>query len=234
MAIPRACVVSIVTGILAFGASISAAEGRARRALGTKARASQYLDGRMRSRFKFDSARRGEGASAVSCVSCHTLLSYAARETRAQAGLRRQGADRDGDEGTRAGEEQGRKLGQARHRSISRSFMTSTSRRRNSRAGTEAILNALVLSLDDASHARKEPTPIQESSFRFSGRRRSTKGSTRARGIGSILGWSRGSRRVGDSSAPPWRRSLSARRGKTAIRSPTAIRENGWNLSVIT
>ena len=39
--------------------------------------AARYLDGRGENWFKFGSAKRGEGASASQCVSCHSLLPYA-------------------------------------------------------------------------------------------------------------------------------------------------------------
>ena len=42
-----------------------------------KAAAVGYLDRRGAEWFKFGGARRGQGASTTSCVSCHTLLPYA-------------------------------------------------------------------------------------------------------------------------------------------------------------
>ena len=42
-----------------------------------KTGASQYLDRRGEEWFKFGGANRGQGASTISCVSCHSLLPYA-------------------------------------------------------------------------------------------------------------------------------------------------------------
>ena len=42
-----------------------------------QAKAGQYLDGRGEEWFNFGSAHRGQGASTISCISCHSLLPFA-------------------------------------------------------------------------------------------------------------------------------------------------------------
>ncbi len=52
-------------------------------------KAASYLDARAAEWAAFQGADRGEGADKVSCVSCHTSLSYAPRPSRGAADQRR-------------------------------------------------------------------------------------------------------------------------------------------------
>ncbi len=77
MAIRQRWVLLFVAGIFAFVAGSPVRGGEDAKAEWDKSAARQYLDSRGAEWFKFDSARRGEGASATSCVSCHSLLAFA-------------------------------------------------------------------------------------------------------------------------------------------------------------
>jgi squalene-hopene/tetraprenyl-beta-curcumene cyclase len=157
MAIRQTCVLSIVLGVLAFVAQAPASGGENAPEQWNKSGASQYLDRRGAEWFKFDGARRGEGASAISCVSCHTLLPYA---------LARPVLRRISDEKVPT-EMESKVIEQVKNR-VSNWDRLDTSPfplfydfddpKKTQSRGTEAILNALVLSLDDRSHARKEPS----------------------------------------------------------------------------
>jgi hypothetical protein len=68
---------SIVYGIFALVYTVPVSGGENTPEAWDRAKAAQYLDGRGDQWFNFGSAHRGTGATTSSCVSCHSLLSYA-------------------------------------------------------------------------------------------------------------------------------------------------------------
>ncbi len=148
---------SVVMGIFALTAPVTAGEGENTPDKWNMRTASQYLDGRGTEWFKFDGARRGEGAASVSCVSCHTLLPYAL----ARPALRRVSGDKV------PTEMEAKLLEQVKNRvsnwdrldaSPFALFYDFDEPKKKQSRGTEAIMNALVLSLDDSAHTRKQPS----------------------------------------------------------------------------
>jgi squalene-hopene/tetraprenyl-beta-curcumene cyclase len=120
-------------------------------------RAARYLDGRGENWFKFSAANRGEGASASRCVSCHTLLPYAL----ARPVLRRLSNDNV------ATQWETKILAQTKSRVANwaqldevefQLFYDFDEPKKKQSRGTEAVLNALLLSLDDRSEGRQEPS----------------------------------------------------------------------------
>ncbi len=120
-------------------------------------RAAQYLDGRGENWFKFSSANRGEGASASRCVSCHTLLPYAL----ARPVLRRLSNE------NQATQWETKILEQTKSRVANwdqleevefQLFYDFDEPKKKQSRGTEAILNALLLSLDDRFEGRQKPS----------------------------------------------------------------------------
>jgi squalene-hopene/tetraprenyl-beta-curcumene cyclase len=128
------------------------------------ARAAQYLDGRGESWFKFSSASRGEGATASQCVSCHSLLPYAL----ARPGLRRLVNEKSPTQWEAKTIEQ-LKLRVANWDQLEEveyqlMYDFDEPKKKQSR-GTEAVLNALILSLDDQSEGRKKPSEATNKAF---------------------------------------------------------------------
>jgi squalene-hopene/tetraprenyl-beta-curcumene cyclase len=121
-----------------------------------KARAAQYLDGRGENWFKFGGANRGEGATASHCVSCHTLLPFAL----ARPVLRRLSNEKSPTEW------ETKILQQTKSRVANwdqldeveyQLFYDFDEPKKKQSRGTEAILNALLLSLDDRLEGRQQP-----------------------------------------------------------------------------
>ncbi len=121
-----------------------------------KARASAYLDGRGENWFKFSSANRGEGASTSHCVSCHSLLPYAL----ARPVLRRLSNQKSPTEWETKTLEQ-TKLRVANWSQLDeveyQLFYDFDEPKKKQSRGTEAILNALILALDDRFEGRPQP-----------------------------------------------------------------------------
>jgi squalene-hopene/tetraprenyl-beta-curcumene cyclase len=122
-----------------------------------KARAAQYLDSRGENWFKFGSANRGEGASASHCISCHSLLPYA---------LARPALRRSSNEKSPTGWE-AKTLAQTKLRVANweqldeveyQLFYDFDEPKKKQSRGTEAVLNALLLSLDDRFEGRSQPS----------------------------------------------------------------------------
>jgi len=122
-----------------------------------RTRASQYLDRRGEEWFKFGSASRGQGASQTSCISCHSLLPYA---------LARPVLRRLSDESvptrweTKVLEQvKGRVSNWDRLDSAQFQLMYDfdEAKKKQSR-GTESVVNALLLALDDRFYGRTEPS----------------------------------------------------------------------------
>jgi squalene-hopene/tetraprenyl-beta-curcumene cyclase len=119
--------------------------------------AAQYLDGRGENWFKFSSANRGEGTTASRCVSCHTLLPYAL----ARPVLRRLSNENQATtwetkiiEQTKSRVANWDQLDEAEFQLF---YDFDEPKKKQSR-GTEAVLNALLLSLDDRSEGRPKPS----------------------------------------------------------------------------
>jgi squalene-hopene/tetraprenyl-beta-curcumene cyclase len=157
MATRLVCFVSIVQGLLACVYSAPALGGDNTPESWNKAGARQYLDGRGEEWFKFGGARRGKGDSETSCVSCHSLLSYAL----ARPVLRRISDEK------KPTEMETKVLEQVKTRVSNwdkldtdpfQLFYDFDDAKKKQSRGTEAVLCALVLSLDDRSHGRHAPS----------------------------------------------------------------------------
>jgi squalene-hopene/tetraprenyl-beta-curcumene cyclase len=122
-----------------------------------RAGAAAYLDRRGEEWFNFGNANRGEGSSASHCVSCHTLLPYAL----ARPALRRHSSEKQ------ATRWETQILAQTRRRvahwdelddvEYQLSYDFDEAKKKQSR-GTEAVLNALLLVLDDRFVGRVQPS----------------------------------------------------------------------------
>lgn len=119
--------------------------------------AAQYLDERANAWFMFSSARRGEGLTETTCVSCHTALPYAL----ARPALRKlTGAETPTEEEkklldqTRLRVENWKRLDTAAWGLL---YDSSDAKKRES-WGTEAVLNAVVLAFDDRYRERSLPS----------------------------------------------------------------------------
>jgi squalene-hopene/tetraprenyl-beta-curcumene cyclase len=77
MATGKICQLSIVYGILAFVYTVPVSGGEGAPESWDRTKAAQFLDGRGEQWFNFGSSHRGTGTTKSSCVSCHSLLSYA-------------------------------------------------------------------------------------------------------------------------------------------------------------
>src|SRR5262249_19105027 len=69
--------VSLVPGLLAIGYSAATHGGENNPKEWCPGKAIQFLDRRGEDWFNFAGAHRGQGASATTCVSCHSLLPFA-------------------------------------------------------------------------------------------------------------------------------------------------------------
>jgi squalene-hopene/tetraprenyl-beta-curcumene cyclase len=122
-----------------------------------KISAARYLDSRGETWFNFGSAHRGQKETTSTCVSCHSLLPYAlARPT-----LRRISDDSPPTkletkilEQTKSRVANWDRLDAAEFQLM---YDFDDDKKKQSR-GTEAILNALILSFDDRFQGRKEPS----------------------------------------------------------------------------
>jgi squalene-hopene/tetraprenyl-beta-curcumene cyclase len=122
-----------------------------------RTRASQFLDRRGEAWFNFGAAHRGQGSSATTCVSCHSLLPIAL----ARPVLRRHSHE------SLPTKLEARILDQARRRVSNWDRLSEPAfqlyydfdedKKKESR-GTEAILNALLLAFDDRLQSRSEPS----------------------------------------------------------------------------
>jgi squalene-hopene/tetraprenyl-beta-curcumene cyclase len=148
---------SFAQGMVALAYSIPASGGENSPERWDRSSAAQYLDRRGESWFNFGGAHRGQGESRSSCISCHSLLPYA---------LARPVLRRISDESVPTKLET-RILEQIRRRVANWDRLDSPplqlyydfddDKKKQSR-GTEEVLNALVLSLDDRHEARPQPS----------------------------------------------------------------------------
>jgi squalene-hopene/tetraprenyl-beta-curcumene cyclase len=157
MATQRVFRISPATALLAVLSFSQVSGGENSPGQWNQAGAIQYLDGRGENWFKFSSANRGEGASASHCVSCHTLLPYAL----ARPVLRRLSNE------NQATQWETKILAQTKSRVANwdqleevefQLFYDFDEPKKKQSRGTEAILNALLLSLDDRVQGRREPS----------------------------------------------------------------------------
>jgi squalene-hopene/tetraprenyl-beta-curcumene cyclase len=127
--------------------------------------AARYLDARATEWAKFGGANRGKGADKVSCVSCHTMLSYALGRPAAR--------HLEGENRPTAQEE--RMLEHVRHRvanwkeldtprfQLSYDF---NAKKKVESWGTESVLNALILSLNDRRLGLRAPSDSTRDALR--------------------------------------------------------------------
>jgi squalene-hopene/tetraprenyl-beta-curcumene cyclase len=145
----------LVQALLAIVCSAPSLAGEFKPKEWDRTKAAQYLDQRGEAWFNFGSANRGEGSSAMSCVSCHSLLPYAL----ARPVLRRISNDNLPTKWESKVIEQTRRRIANWDRLDMPEFQLyydfDDPKKKQSR-GTEAVLNALVLALDDKLHGRQE------------------------------------------------------------------------------
>ena len=154
------CKLLLIAGGLAFlglGSSASVLAGDHTAKKWDMDRAARYLDGRGESWFKFSSANRGEGATASHCISCHSLLPYAL----APPVLRRLSSQKSPTEWETKTLEQTRlrianwsQLDEVEYQL----FYDFDEPKKTQSRGTEAVLNTLILALDDRAEGRLQPS----------------------------------------------------------------------------
>ena len=157
MATRNVCLLSLVQGILVLNVAAPTFAGENTPEQWDRTKAGQYLDQRGEEWFNFGSAHRGQGSSTSSCISCHSLLSFA---------LARPVLRRLSDEKVPTKFET-RLLEQTKSRvanwdkleapAFQLMYDFDDDKKKQSR-GTEAVLNTLVLSFDDRSQGRQEPS----------------------------------------------------------------------------
>ncbi len=127
-------------------------------------KAARYLDDRGKAWFEFPSADRGKGAAKTSCLSCHTLLPYAL----ARPVLRQMAGQ------TTPTDYEKKLIEQVRSRVEAWTdldtpafslFYDFSDQKKKESWGTEAILNALIFSLDDRSQGRRTPSDTTRRAF---------------------------------------------------------------------
>lgn len=153
------CLLSLVLGIHAFVSTAATLGGENTPEPWDKSGAGQYLDRRGEDWFQFGGAFRGHGATTSSCVSCHSLLPYAL----ARPVLRRQSNESVATKWERKILEQTKSRVANWDRLDSAEFQLyydfDEPKKKQSR-GTESVLNALILSLDDRFQGRGEPSDV--------------------------------------------------------------------------
>jgi squalene-hopene/tetraprenyl-beta-curcumene cyclase len=158
MASRNVFLLSVVQGLLSFVYSAPTHGGENAPKEWDRTGAAQYLDRRGEDWFNFGSAHRGQGPSTTSCVSCHSLLPYAL----ARPVLRRLSNENLPTELETKILEQTKRRVANWDRLDAETFQLfydfDDDKKKQSR-GTEAILNALLLSLDDRFGGRQEPSP---------------------------------------------------------------------------
>lgn len=143
----------VAIGVFGFAPSTRAEEPRKL----SVEKAAQYLDDRADEWFGFDGADRGEDADRVSCLSCHTSVSYALGRPAARRLLGQKQPTEDEAQilaNVRRRVEHWADLDSPRFR-LSYDF---DDRKKVESWGTEAVLNLLVLTNDDRQSDRKAPS----------------------------------------------------------------------------
>jgi squalene-hopene/tetraprenyl-beta-curcumene cyclase len=128
------------------------------------AAAARYLDDRATAWYAFGSAGRGQGASRISCISCHTLVPYA---------LARPVLGKIAGEKMPAAHQQ--KLIQQVQSRVGHwkdldsapfsLFYDFSDQKKKESWGTEAVLNALVLAFDDHYEGKSEVSAVTRQAF---------------------------------------------------------------------
>ncbi len=127
--------------------------------------AGRYLDARAAEWAKFGGANRGKGADKVSCVSCHTMLSYAFGRPAAR---HLDGEDRQTAQEDRMLEHIRRRVANWKELDTPR-FQLSydfDERKKVESWGTESVLNALILSLNDRRVGLRSPSDSTRDALR--------------------------------------------------------------------
>jgi squalene-hopene/tetraprenyl-beta-curcumene cyclase len=129
-----------------------------------QAAAAGYLDERAKTWFDFDGAGRGQGETKSACVSCHTLVPFAV----ARPALRKaMGVKRPTEfeakviEQTKRRVEHWAELDSPKFRLL----YDHGEQKKKEAWGTEAVLNALILALDDRYQGRKPPSDVTRQAF---------------------------------------------------------------------
>ena len=178
-----ACLVAIAYGLFALTCAAPTSAGEDARGKWDESKATEYLDRRGEEWFKFGSADRGQAKSKSSCISCHSLLSYALARP-----ILRQLAD---DEEPTVWE--AKLITQTKRRvanwdkldtPVFQLFYDFDEDKKKQSRGTEAILNSLVLAFDDRAQGRKEPSDVTKKRCKSSGPPSSRTARTKARGNG--------------------------------------------------
>lgn len=126
--------------------------------------AAKYLDQREHVWFAFSSAKRGEGATQTSCVSCHSVLGYALARPVLRKHL-----------GVSTPTAHERKLlDQTRNRVANWTKLDTEAfgllydfndRKKRESWGTEAVLNTVLLAFDDHYQGRSSPSAVTKQAF---------------------------------------------------------------------
>jgi hypothetical protein len=148
---------SLALGLLTLGCAVPSFAGEKKAAEWDRTKAAVYLDRRGEDWFNFGASHRGKGESASSCISCHSLLSFALarpvlrqltnvkvptkHETKLLEQTRRRVANWD-------------KLDAPEFQLY---YDFDDDKKKQSR-GTESVLNALVLALDERLQVREQPS----------------------------------------------------------------------------
>ena len=152
--------------ILAIGLIMTSASAMAGEKTGWNARsAARYLDGRAAEWAAFKGADRGQGADKISCLSCHTSLSYAL----GRPALRHvAGEDRPASHETRLLEQVRRRVAHWGELDTPRYRLSydHDEKKKVESWGTEAVLNALVLAWDDRRRELAAPTDSTKDALR--------------------------------------------------------------------
>ena len=157
MASRNVCLPWLLQGFLAFVYSAPTLGGEYTPEQWDRTKASQYLDRRGEEWFNFGAAHRGQGASTISCISCHSLLSYEL----ARPVLRRLSNENQPTKlETRILEETKRRVSNWDQLDTAtfQLFYDFDEDKKKQSWGTESVLNALVLSRDDRFQGRLEPS----------------------------------------------------------------------------
>jgi hypothetical protein len=126
--------------------------------------AAKYLDQRDKVWFEFSKAKRGEGATQTSCVSCHSVLGYALSRPvlRKHLGL------------STPTEQEKKLLDQTKKRVTSWTKLDteafgllydSSDRKKRESWGTEAVLNAAILAFDYRYQGKSSPSEVTKQAF---------------------------------------------------------------------
>ena len=153
----RVSLLLLVQGLIVLVVSAPARAGEDTPHPWNKAATARYLDGRAEDWFKFGSAYRGQGSTATSCVSCHSLLPYAL----ARPVLRRLSNEKMPTKWETLILEQTKRRVSNWDQLDAAEFQLfydfDDAKKKQSR-GTEAVLNALLLVFDDCLEGRRQPS----------------------------------------------------------------------------